>query len=245
VTADATFADDVAPRRREPLAMGLSVGVSLLVHVGLVALLLASALFHPPPLVVDSQTIHVKLARIGTPRDKKLLPRLPTAPAPQPAAPIPLATTKVVPVASTHPIPKTSAKPAPKPQDRLRNALEKIQKQVDEQAGQPDGFENGTDDATEGELYWARVVDRIKRFYTVPNTIPQSERAKLVADVQITIGSDGEILEIKVQSTSGNTTFDRAIESAVQRCRALPAPPAHLAKQAKEGVVLEFRSAEM
>jgi TonB family protein len=89
------------------------------------------------------------------------------------------------------------------------------------------------------------VVDRIKRFYTVPNTIPQSERAKLVADVQITIGSDGSIMEIRVQSSSGNVTFDRAIESAVQRCRALPSPPPDLAKQARAGVVLEFRAAEM
>jgi TonB family protein len=67
----------------------------------------------------------------------------------------------------------------------------------------------------------------------------------LVADVQITIGSDGSILEIKVQSSSGNVTFDRAIEAAVQRCRALPSPPPELEKQAREGVVLEFRSAEM
>jgi TonB family protein len=242
MTAEAAFAD-VAPRRRQAVPMGLSFAVSLLLHAGLLAALLASALFHPPPLLLDSQTIHVKLARIGTPRDKKLLPRRPDEPASQAAAPIPLATSKVVPIASTH-HPKLTSKESKRPQDLLRNALAKF-KNEDDQVGQVNGFENGTDDTTEGDLYWARVVDRIKRFYTVPNTIPESERAKLVADVQITIGSDGSILEIKVQSSSGNVTFDRAIEAAVQRCRALPSPPPELEKQAREGVVLEFRSAEM
>ncbi len=243
MTAEATFAD-VAPRRRQAVPMGLSFGISLLLHVALMAALLASDFFHPPPLLVDSQTIHVKLARIGTPRDKKLLPRRPDEPASQAAAPIPVATSKVVPIASTH-HPKLTSKESKRPDDRLRNALAKLQKQVDDQTGQTDGFENGTDDTTEGDLYWARVVDRIKRFYTVPNTIPESERAKLVADVQITIGSDGSIQEIRVQSSSGNVTFDRAIETAVQRCRALPSPPPELAKQARAGVVLEFRAAEM
>jgi colicin import membrane protein len=243
MTAQAAFAD-VAPRQRQAVPMGLSFVVSLGVHAALMVALLASDLFHPPPLLVDSQTIHVKLARIGTPRDKKLLPRRPDEPAPQAAAPIPVATSKVVPIASTH-HPKLTSKESKRPEDRLRNALAKLQKQVDDQVGQADGFENGTDDVTEGDLYWARVVDRIKRFYTVPNTIPQSERAKLVADVQITIGSDGAIGEIRVQSSSGNVTFDRAIETAVQRCRALPSPPPLLAKQARAGVVLEFRAAEM
>jgi TonB family protein len=241
MTAEAAFAD-VAPRRRQAGPMGLAVGISLAAHVAIMAALLASDFFHPPPLLLDSQTIHVKLARIGTPRDKKLLPRRPDEPASQAAAPIPVATSKVVPIASTHHA-KLTSKESKRPEDRLRNALAKFKNE--DQVGQADGFENGTDDTTEGELYWARVVDRIKRFYTVPNTIPQSERAKLVADVQITIGSDGSIMEIRVQSSSGNVTFDRAIESAVQRCRALPSPPPDLAKQARAGVVLEFRAAEM
>ncbi len=236
----ATFGDLEAPRP-QAFSTSAAVVVSVLLHAGLVAAIFSTSLFRRPPLL-EQQTIHVKLARIGTPRDKKLLPRRPQDPTSQAAAPVPVAS-KVVPVASTHHVKLTDQK-SKSSEDRLRNALAKLQQQVD-QTGQPDGFENGTDDVTEGDLYWARVVDRIKRFYVVPNTIPESERKKLVADVQITIGSDGTILEIHTQQTSGNVTFDRAIEAAVKRCRALPAPPAALAQQARQGVVLEFRSAEM
>ena len=234
---------DVAPTRRPTFPLGLSVGASILVHVGLVLGVLAMSIFHPPPLL-NPETLHVKLARIGTPRDKKLLPRRPTDPVSTPARPVPVSA-KAVPVATSHPMPKLTAQKAQSSESRLRSALSKLQQQVNDQAGQADGFENGTDDATEGDLYWARVVDRIKRFYVVPNTIPQSERAKLVADVQVVIAADGTLLDIKTQSGSGNATFDRAIEAAVKRCRALPPPPAALAKQAREGVLLEFRSAEM
>ncbi|MHB8416773.1 MAG: TonB family protein [Myxococcales bacterium] len=241
MSAAATFGDLEAPRR-QALSTSASLAVSVLLHLGLVAAILSTSLYRAPPLL-GQQTIHVKLARIGTPRDKRLLPRRPQEPSSQAAAPVPVATSKVVPIASTHHVKLTDAK-SKSPDDRLRNALAKLQQQVD-QTGQADGFENGTDDVTEGDLYWARVVDRIKRFYVVPNTIPASERTKLVADVQITIGSDGSILEIHTQQTSGNATFDHAIETAVKRCRALPPPPAALADQARQGVVLEFRSAEM
>ncbi|HUB07664.1 MAG TPA: TonB family protein [Myxococcales bacterium] len=238
--AAATFGDLEAPRP-QALSTTAAIAVSVVLHVGLVAAILSTSLYRPPP-ILEQQTIHVKLARIGTPRDKKLLPRRPQEPASQAAAPVPVSS-KVVPIASTHHVKLTDAK-SKSSEDKLRNALAKLQQQVD-QTGQPDGFENGTDDVTEGDLYWARVVDRIKRFYVVPNTIPESERKKLVADVQITIGSDGSILEIHTQQTSGNATFDHAIETAVKRCRALPPPPATLADQARQGVVLEFRSAEM
>ncbi|MHB1845631.1 MAG: energy transducer TonB [Deltaproteobacteria bacterium] len=243
MTDGVAFADR-APPRPPAFPLGSSLAVSLVLHAGLVFAILASSIFRPPPLQ-ESQAIHVKLARIGTPRDKKLLPRKPVQPISTPAAPVPVATSKAVPIASTHPSPKLTNVKAKSAEDRLRSALSKLQDQVDDQSGQADGFENGTDDATEGDLYWARVVDRIRRFYVVPNTIPEADRKRLVADVQVAIGPDGTLLDIHTQSGSGNATFDHAIEEAVKRCRAVPPPPVTLARQARSGVVLEFRSAEM
>ncbi len=236
--------EDGAPPRRPPFPLGASLAISVALHAGLVAALLGSSLFRPPALD-PSQAIHVKLARIGTPRDKRLLPRRPQDPVSTPAAPVPVATAKAVPVASTRPMPKLTAKRAESARDRIQSALSKLEKQVDDQAGDPNGFQNGTDDTTEGDLYWARVVDRIKRFYVVPNTIPDSERKRLVADVRISIGPDGTIGDLQTQTSSGNAFFDHAIEAAVKKCRALPAPPPELARRARDGVVLEFRAAEM
>ncbi len=230
------------PRPSFPL--GASFGIAAVLHAVLVGALLATSLFHPASLL-PPQAIHVQLARLGTPRDKRLLPRRPQEPASRPAAPVVVATAHALPVASTH-HPKLTSRESRRPEELLRNALNKLQQQVDDdRTGQLDGFENGTAEATVGDLYWARVVDRIKRFYVVPNTIPQAERDKLVADVQISVAGDGTILEQQTQASSGNPVFDRAVEDAVKRCRAIPPPPPELAAQAREGVVLEFRSAEM
>jgi TonB family protein len=146
-----------------------------------------------------------------------------------------------VPVQTTKPTPPRETSPKPDPnQARLKNALAKLGAQVD-QTGQRDGFENGTDDQTEGDLYWARVKDRVLRFYIVPNTIPESQRHKLTASLEIQIAASGEITQSKMVSSSGNPTFDRALADAIKRVHAFPPPPAHLLKQAREGVVLEFQ----
>ena len=41
--------------------------------------------------------------------------------------------------------------------------------------------------------------------------------------------------------SSGNPTFDHALVDAIKRVRAFPPPPPHLAKMARDGVVLEFQ----
>lgn len=235
----ATLALD-APRQK-PLPLPLALLVSIGIHVVLIAGLLFSSLFAPPRLTTQ-ETIHVKLARLGTPRDQKLLPRKQEQPTAPPAPPVQVS--KVVPVQSTKPTPKETNQKAPTNQDKLKTALAKLAKQVD-QTGQTDGFDHGTDDQTEGELYWARVKDRILRFYTVPNTIPEGERRKLVATLEIHIAADGTITETRTDQGSGNAVFDRALESAIKKCKAFPPPPPHLAKLAREGVSLEFHAAEM
>jgi TonB family protein len=218
------------------LPLPVAVVGSLVVHALLLLGLLYSSLF-APPRISSQETIHVKLARLGTPRDAKLLPRKPTEPTAPPAPPVQVS---AVPIQSK-PTPPRETRPKPeKSQDILKNALAKLGAQVD-QTGQLDGFEHGTDDQTEGDLYWARVKDRVLRFYIVPNTIPESQRHKLSASLEIHIAGDGAITESNMVTPSGNPTFDRALMDAIKRVRAFPPPPAHLAKLARDGVVLEFQ----
>jgi TonB family protein len=250
VTAEAQSAElllrGVSPQASSFLGPGL---FSVLVHGLLLGALLFSSMLRPPPLL-NSQTIHVKLARLGTPRDPKLLPVRDTQPPPPAAVPVPV-TTKPEP--ALVPIPKPPPKPTNKAtpektksnEETVRDTLARLQQQTSERPGQRDGFAYGNADQTEGDLYWARVVDRVKRFYTVPNTIPLAERARLVASVEVAIDRDGTILQIRTVKGSGNLTFDRAIESALHRCDAFPAPPPDLAKVARTGVTLEFHAAEM
>jgi len=224
-----------APRRWK-LPLPFAVGASLFVHGLLLAGLLFSSLF-APPRIGPQETIHVKLARLGTPRPANLLPRKPAEPTAPPAPPVQVS---AVPVQSSKPMPKETNVKAPNNQARLKDALAKLGAQQD-QTGQLDGFEHGTDDTTEGELYWARVKDRVLRFYVVPNTIPEAQRHKLSASLEIRIGSDGAIVDSQMQTSSGNPIFDRALVDAIKRVKAFPPPPAHLVKQAREGVVLEFQ----
>jgi TonB family protein len=224
---------ELKQRRAFPLPGALLISLAL--HSVLIFGLLASAMF-APPRSDTSETIHVKLARLGTPRDQKLLPRKQEDPAQAPAPPVPIS--KTVPVQSKTE-PKPTSPKAPSNQDKLKNALAKLQKQVD-QTGQADGFESGTDDKTEGDIYWARVVDRCRRFFVIPKTIPEAEAKRLMATMMIRIGADGVIGDAKIDHSSGNLAFDRALEAAIRKVRAFPPPPAHLAKQAGEGVSLQF-----
>jgi TonB family protein len=230
----------LALKNRPTFPLTFALAISFGIHAVLIFALLASALF-APPRVDNSETIHVKLARLGTPRDAKLLPRKTEEPVQAPAPPVQVS--KTVPVQSKTE-PKPTDKKAPTNQDKLKNALAKLQKQVD-QTGQTDGFETGTDDKTEGDLYWARVKDRIQRFFVAPNTIPDAERRRLVATMEIRIGADGVITDARTDHGSGNPVFDRALEAAIKRVRAFPPPPAHLAKQAGEGVSIEFHADKM
>jgi TonB family protein len=239
---EAVFENPNAALHRREFPASLAVVISLILHTGLIAGLLTSALFHPPRLL-EGETIHVKLARLGTPRDPKLLPRKPEESAPATEKPIPIQSKPIAEPKPTEPLKHTAEKPVPN-RDRLRDALSKLEKQVD-RTGQRDGFETGTDDVTEGDLYWARVVDRVRRFYVVPNTIAEAERRKLVAALKINIGADGTILDVHTDSASGNAVFDRALLDAVRKMHALPPVPPNLQRQAREGVVLEFRAAQM
>jgi TonB family protein len=246
-TADAELLlRGVSPPASSFLGPGL---FSLVVHGALLAALLFSSMMHPPSLL-NSQTIHVKLARLGTPRDPKLLPVRDTQPPPPAAVPVPITTKPALaPVPIAKPVPKPSnTAPVAKTktnEETVRDTLARLQQQVTDRPGQRDGFAYGNADHTEGDLYWARVVDRVKRFYTVPNTIPLAERARLVASVEVAIDRDGAILEIRTVKGSGNPTFDRAIEAAVHRCESFPPPPPDLSKVARSGVTLEFHAAEM
>ncbi len=77
--------------------------------------------------------------------------------------------------------------------------------------------------------------------HLVPNTIPEAQRHKLAASLEIHISASGEIVDTRMETSSGNPTFDRALVDALKRVKAFPPPPAHLAKQARDGVVLEFQ----
>lgn len=217
--------------------------------------------------------IAARLVRLGTPREERLLPRLPNqtptppaakdAPVVQPgekvAAPVPPAPTPPKPTEAAIPspvappaeAPKTQAKaPADAPKNESKQKLDDIMKAfssgsrtgpADPLPGQLDGDPMGdAEEAAEGERYLALVQRRIQSHYTVPSTIPDEERIRLRAVVTIRVESNGVISDFEITKSSGNGSFDAALESAVRKASPLPPPPDHL-RSTMRALPINFR----
>lgn len=248
-----------ATRRRVGLTWG--VGLSVFAHVSVFggAWLYANM---SPPRLVQEKPIVAKLVRLGTPRDEKLLPRLPkTAPPPKPAPakPVSVATPAPAPTsAPAPPSPTAKAEPVAKP-DPVADAAARRQQMMDalaklapatgatsdsgdeELPGQTDGHALGTaEDAEEGDRYLGLVVEAIRKNYVLPTTISARERLHLSCVLELKIAASGKIDSFRILETSGNPHFDRAVEASVRQTF-LPAPPEGFRKAYGGGLEIRFK----
>lgn len=244
----------------KPSRLGRFVVVSLVAHGGvLLAVALYSAFFGTPRVKLDQKPIRASLVRLGKPRDEKLLPRkeqppppppkkVEAPPAPTPPAPEPAKV--AVPVPGVKPPPA----PAPTPQkgeargeDRRNrlfgafNKLSKPSKPEEELDGAEDGDPNGDSATAEGERYFGLLSSQVRRHYNVADTIPESERLYLKAQVAMRLNRTGDVVEARLARASGNTLFDSAVLAAVKKASPFSPPPDHLRDMLhKSGIVLEF-----
>ena len=226
---------------------------SAVVHAVLFSLAVVWAKLHEtPPVDLDQKPIRATLVRQGTPRDEKLLPRIeqpPPPPVEQPV-PAPVATPEPPRPAAPSPVAAPVAPPRPKqagekkadPRQKLLGAFDRMGKPTSEVAGAADGDPGGDSAVAEGEAYYARLRSQITRFYDVSETIPESERIRLTAQVALFITPAGELDRARLAKSSGNDLFDTAVLGAVKRAAPFSPPPSHLRDALqKYGVVLMFR----
>lgn len=242
-------------RPKDP--MGPFVVGSLLAHAALVGLLALGNLYWKRPLVdLDQKPIKASLVRLGKPRDSKLLPRKEEPPPPpkeiqgaqKPAVPAPPDKAVAVPLPGVKPTEKntqkqTGEKDGADRRKQLFSAFSKASQQAkpEELEGQLDGDPMGDSATAEGERYYGLLSTQVRRNYDVSNTISEQERIQLRAQVVLTIGRAGEVLESRLAKSSGNALFDGAVLSAVKKASPFSPPPEHLRNQlAKDGVILEF-----
>ncbi len=69
--------------------------------------------------------------------------------------------------------------------------------------------------------YKAKILAKIKSHIIMPPDLPENP----VAEFDITLLPGGEILDVKLRTSSGFTTFDLAVERAIVLSRPLPLPP--------------------
>jgi TonB family protein len=221
----------------------VGIVLSVLFHFGIVFGAWWMSRNQGPAIDLNAKPIQAKLVRLGEKRDEKLLPRKdPNTPPPEEPKSVP------VPTAAPAEPPKQKTKPQTPPKDIKKDLFAAFDKtkpvsKPDKLSGDANGDVNGdTDTASEGERYFGLMSARVKRNYDVSSTIPDAERVRLSATVVIWVDSSGKVLKSDFQQKSGNTLFDGAVLSAVQKASPFPPPPDFLRNQlAHDGVALKFR----
>ncbi|CAM4378422.1 hypothetical protein BOPS111487_17050 [Bordetella pseudohinzii] len=53
---------------------------------------------------------------------------------------------------------------------------------------------------------------------------PRAGSANPTAEYRVQLGSDGRVGNVTLKRSSGNTAFDRAVETGIRRCNPFPKP---------------------
>lgn len=236
-----------APEALVPLVTALSVLIHALAICGAIWL----STREPARIEPQQKVVTAKLVRLGKPRDKKLLPRMETAPPPPPPKAV------EVPLPKSAPTPPTTAKAPPKPQVQPKNtaalaqaarrqslfsAFASTAKPTDDVIGEEDGDPEGdSDSAEEGERYFGLILAKSRRHYGITKTIAPQELIRLKVLIVLYIGATGELIrEPEIQKSSGNTLFDQEVLMALKKAAPFGPPPASLAQALRTvGIAIE------
>ena len=91
------------------------------------------------------------------------------------------------------------------------------------------------------QTYSNQVHRKISRNWTIPPGVPTD--GGLSTSLIFKVDGGGNVSDVRVTSSSGNSVFDNYCKQAIIKSAPLPAPPSELAKEAKSsGVELTFRN---
>ena len=234
-----------------------AVVASALAHVLVVGWAVARR--PPPPMDLAQKPIVAKLVRLGQKRPEQWLPRKEAAPPPAtaPAAPpAPVAAPTPPPPAASpspraKPAPPRAAAPSPsapagpaRPVASLSSILSKVQRQQEEERwGDPNGDPAGDSDTGEGDQYLAQIDRALHANYAAPVTIPERERLYLQSRVILWIEPDGRVARWRQERSSGNPTFDAAVEKTLKLTARVTPPPDRLRDlYRRDGIALIFQA---
>ena len=224
---------DSANRDQRLLQAGV---LALLVHVAFFIFMtfgLNWKTYPPEGVVVDLWSSLPRPAQPPTQKAKPLPPKPVQPPKkvkPLPPKPEKLATPKKPDIA----LKKEKIK-KPKPVDkkqqkdkeqkaRVAAEVKRLQKEQQEEERKLQQKAAGAQAAVKKNLtdeYKAKILAKIKSHIIMPPDLPENP----VAEFDITLLPGGEILDVKLRTSSGFTTFDLAVERAIVLSRPLPLPP--------------------
>ena len=264
----APYVSHRTPQKRSLLNF---LGASALGHAALLGLFLWLSGWGAPPKAPEMSVVKTRLVKLGKKRDESLLPRIDKTPKAPPPAPKPAPVVKPTPppaekappakATPTKPVPKSTPKSAEAPPKRPkrsasdilnqfkdRNEEQDLESLIEKTIGTstPEGHEEGQKIGTEitGRLkaeYNDVLGQKIRSLYELPDTISDEERVRLEGFLFLQVGAGGQLLDVKVDKTSGNTAFDNAMVAAAKKAAPFPPPPIPLRAFYSTGVVFRFR----
>lgn len=131
------------------------------------------------------------------------------------------------------------------------DVMEKIKRDAraeETKEGSKDGVDDGdvTDPALalKANMYARQVSKKIKENWSIPSIISAEERKKLMTKIYFKITFSGEVYDIKITSSSGNSVYDSSVIEAVKKTGKLPLPDDKNLKKLvlKEGFECPFTS---
>jgi TonB family protein len=236
---------NVVTSRIRPLGRGTSYGglvITLLIHVGLGALIYFAHVKSPPPIEAPRDVIVTKLVALGKPREKFWLPRIVQPPKPKAPA------LKLTDDPNAAPAPKE----APKAEDAdiskdLRRALRRAQLLAQGTEEPAEGSLTGSAEGTAsqgsvGDEYATAVYTAIRNNWVTPTgLVTDAELEKLTMVLRISISPEGKLGDPVVKQSSGNGYFDDSCIQAVKATGQVPPPPPSF----KRGFNLRFAGKEL
>lgn len=232
-------------------ALGLAVGVALTMLLTALGPSVASAVPEPAePAIREEEVLAARFVQLGREfrpdeMPNRQVPRLSTK-APRPS-PVPTKT------APRQPPPPDAGTPPP---DAVEDLLDRIGDRASafaeiadarEREGSPEGIEEGTESAREGDLYRGRLYAFFRRGWSVPSTLDADEVQALTTAVDLEIGANLRVGGATLRgSGSGNPVFDRSVVDHLTRLAAsgatIPPPPEDVADQyLGQTIALRFR----
>ena len=131
------------------------------------------------------------------------------------------------------------------------DVMEKIKRDAraeETKEGAKDGVEDGdvTDPALalKANMYARQISRKIRENWNIPSIISAEERKKLMTGIYFKITFSGEVYDIKIKSSSGNSVYDSSVIEAVKKTARLPLPDDKNLKKLvlKEGFECPFTS---
>jgi TonB family protein len=233
-------------RLRTRRHLSLFIALSLGLHIGLVAGFLFFPDLSKKPAIDLDNVVKTKLVKLGKERPPDWLPRIDAAPPP------PSSTKSHVPKDKPRDEKQDKeSKEKPKSaEDVLKNfdhknesAADIIKKRLGEATdeGMKEGDKDG--DALTGEIkktYFATLTAHIRKHMEVSSTISDEERVRLKAVLSIKIDVDGNVVDVRIDKSSGSTVFDNDVLTAAKRSSPVPAPPPQVQAMVASGVGINF-----